>query len=90
MGGRWCVQNEIELAEHKRTAQRAYETIQHDYKLARQSRIDHPTDPNKWITTIVFDFEQKRVVPNLRIKQTLFKDQLYVGEALISFIHSGV
>lgn len=71
------------LEAHKLEAQRSYEFIQHSYHQAEESRSQHPDDPEQWIFVLVFDFEQKRVVPNLKIKQTLFKDQLYVSSEII-------
>ena len=67
-----------DLDEHRKAARFAYDSIQQDYKNADDSKMTYPNDKSQWITTFVFDFQQKRVCPNLKIKQTFFKDQLYV------------
>jgi hypothetical protein len=46
--------------------------------MAKASREKYPNDKTKRVDIIVFDFEQKRPVPNLVVKEVNFKDQLYV------------
>lgn len=59
--------------------QLGYKTIRQNCSDAQKSRRDHPDDKSMWIDVIVFDCEQKRPVPNLKVKEVNFKEQLYVG-----------
>ena len=51
-----------------------------DMEIAKTSRLDHPGDPTKHVTVIVYDHQKKLMVPNLETKKTHFNDQYSVHD----------
>jgi hypothetical protein len=66
-----------EEKEHRKLGDYGYASIRYWCEQALASRMAS-NDKSTWVDVIIFDFEQKRPVPNIVVKEVNFKDQLYV------------